>query len=58
MAAQTCIICAERSDLRRTAPKGEHGLLAHSQFGQLAWELGLYRDDNPEEWAELKKVTR
>lgn len=53
-----CPICTERDDLRRTAPKGDHGLLAHSQFGQLAWELGINRLDNPDEWRELKSVTR
>lgn len=54
----TCPICAERPDLRRTAKSTDHGLLDHSEMGQLAWELGITREDNPDEWRELSRLTR
>ena len=53
-----CTICAERADLRRTAPAGHRSLLEHTQFGQLAWELVIYREDNSDEWKELRRLTR
>lgn len=60
-----CPVCAERPDLirgslRYTTPRDPelHGISGHTEFAQMAWELGLYREDNPDEWKELKRLTR
>lgn len=54
----TCPICAERPDLRVKGTDTDHGLLDHSEQGQLAWEMGITREDNPDEWRELSRLTR
>lgn len=62
--ARKCPICAEREDLkgrlRHSQPRdpARHGITAHTEIAQLAWELGLYREDNPDEWRELERLTR
>lgn len=63
----SCPICTDRPDLARVAQYFRYGvshdperheLLDHTGFAQEAWELGIYRNDNPEEWRELKRLTR
>lgn len=61
----TCLICDEREDLRSGSyfrygvkrDPAQHSILGHTEFAQTAWELGIYKEDNPEEWRELKRVT-
>lgn len=58
-----CVICQERPDLRRTLKPGTipgeaHNLLNHTEFAQMAWETGLTKADNPDEWSEMKRLFR
>lgn len=61
-----CPICTERPDvgnyrtLKYHEPRDpeQHSVLSHTEFAQLAWELDIYKEDNPDEWKELKRVTR
>jgi hypothetical protein len=60
----SCPICTDREDLARQPylkygkSLTSHDLLDHTGFAQEAWELGIYREDNPDEWRELKRLTR
>ena len=63
----SCPVCTDRPDLKRVATNfrygvnhdpERHGILDHTEFAQTAWELDLYAADNPEEWRELKRLTR
>ena len=61
-----CPICTEREDLRAQSylrygvsrDPQRHGITDHTMFAQQAWELGIYREDNAEEWRELKRLSR
>jgi hypothetical protein len=61
-----CPICTERDDLRTasyrrygvSADPQKHGITDHTTFAQQAWELGIYKGDNSEEWRELKRLSR
>lgn len=40
---------------RGHAPNDKH---TATGFCAMAWELGITKEDNPEDWAELKSVTK
>lgn len=62
----SCPVCTERDDLagarylRYGVPRdaGQHGITDHTEFAQLAWEAGITKGDNPDDWRELRRVTR
>lgn len=61
--APRCPICIERPDVAptsilRSADKRStaHGITGHTLFAQMVWETGIYKDDNPDEWREAKRI--